>query len=90
MQRLRMTPLICKPSGNSVTTHRVSEFSGEGPQAIGFLHAQIGHVRDTRFRPDRTRQSTATVMAASGEACEVNGSEWPELRRTCYLQALSA
>src|SRR5207249_4746450 len=26
-----------------------TEFSGEGPQTISFLHAQVGHVRDPRF-----------------------------------------
>ena len=66
-----------------------AEFSGEGPQAIGFLQPQIGHVRDTRFALTE-RSQYGYSHSGIGQGIEVNGSKGPKLCRPCYLQALSA
>src|SRR5262249_47614912 len=64
-----------------------TKFSGEGLQTIGFLHAQIGHVRDTRFTLTESGKHSYG-HGGIGQSIEVNGAEGPELCRTGYLQAL--
>jgi hypothetical protein len=89
MQRLRMTIDLQTVRKFGHLRTEFPEFSSEGPQAIGFLHAQIGDVRDTRFALTECGKYGHS-HGSIGQGIEVNGSEGLELRRTCYLQALSA